>query len=895
MAVLNIYACFESSVTTTPVPMLKKLFFLSLLMPLFADAQVSQDVAVPLTITVGQSPVSVLVEWPNPTGGNLLLVRRTKGQQGSQWISLLSETGSTLTSYNDLNVAAGQIYEYALRRTTSVDAFGYAHAAVYAPVTDSRGKVMVIVDSTTAGALAFELDRLKNDMTGDGWQVITRQIGGNATVASVKNMIGTTYSLDPQGLKQVLLIGSVPVPYSGNTAWDGHGDHQGAWPADVYYGDLYGLWTDASVNNITPSRPANQNIPGDGKFDQSYIPSIVELAVGRIDFRKIDASAFGEAGATGLIRRYLDKNHAWRTGAYEVEPKALVDDNFGYFGGEAFAANGYRNAYPVVGQANVVNADFFNNTNPQTWLMGYGCGGGHYQGAGGVGTSSNFATDTINVVFSNLFGSYFGDWDHESNPFMVAALASRGGILTCSWAGRPHQFYQALASGETMGYCIRETHNAQYNNGFVNTFGRSGAHITLLGDPTLRVNVVAPPSDVVAETVCGNVRVAWHPARKPVDGYLVYRSLSAEGPFARITAQAVTDTSFTDYNPVEGTLFYQIRSVKSTGNPGGGVYVNNSTGSTGTVSYTAPAPLQASATATVITCAVPESAISAAANFDVSTWSWSGPGAFASSDPMALTTIPGVYMLTATDASGCTATAAATVQIDTVVSNGPLVPGTAVICDGDCLDFVTAGIYTVSPGQICDPGTYIVTVTNSSNGCTAASSVAITEPAPIQFSATITNETVQGASNGAITVIISGGTSAGYQWSNGAITPTLTGLSAGVYTLTVTDLTNGCSDVLTFEVGVDIAAAGEIAGLVECSLAPNPAVGKSTLTLLLERAVPVGLQLTDGTGRIVRSYPAVETAELRQHIDLSGLVPGVYILVISADGQKKSLVLAAGY
>ena len=874
--------------------MMKRFLFLAFLLPLFVNAQVSQDVTVPLTATVSQSPVSVLIEWPNPTGGNLLLLRRTKGQSGTQWISLINATGSTLTSYNDQNVVAGQTYEYALRRTTTFDAFGYAHVAVHAPATDSRGKVMIVIDSTNASALAFELDRLKNDMIGDGWQVITRQIGSNATVTSIKSMIGTAYSLDPQGLKQVLLIGSVPVPYSGNTAWDGHGDHQGAWPADVYYGDLYGLWTDATVNNITPARPANQNVPGDGKFDQSYIPSIVELAVGRVDFRKIDAPAFGETDATGLIRRYLDKNHAWRTGAYEVEQRALVDDNFGYFGGEAFAANGYRNAYPVVGPANIVNTDFFNNTNPQTWLIGYGCGGGHYQGAGGVGSSSNFATDTINIVFSNLFGSYFGDWDHESNPFMVAALASRGGILTCSWAGRPHQFYQALASGETMGYCIRETHNAQYNNGFVNTFGRSGAHITLLGDPTLRVNVVAPPSGVQAESICGNVHVSWQPSVKGVDGYLVYRSLSADGPFIRISSQTVTDTVFTDFNPVEGTLYYQIRAVRNTANAGGGVYTNNSTGSTGSVVFTTPVPLEVSASATVITCAVPEAAITSSASFDVSSWNWSGPGGFASSDPVALTTIPGTYVLTATDASGCTATTAVAVQIDTVATNGPILPGTAIICDGDCLNLVTAGIYTVSPSEICDPGTYIITVTNSSNGCTTTSSVSITEPAPILFNATITDETSPGASNGAITVNITSGIPVSFLWSNGASTQYLTGLGAGVYTLTVTDLTNGCSDILTFEVGVGMSATGEIPGLVGYTLAPNPAAGQSTLTLFLERALPVGLQLTDLTGRVIYSYPTVETAELKQHIDLSGLVPGVYVLIVSADGQRKCLTLVVG-
>lgn len=874
--------------------MMKKILFLLLSLPVLSQAQVSQDVTVPLTATASLSPLSVLIEWPNPTGGNLLLIRRTKGQTGAQWISLINATGSTQSSYLDQNIVAGQTYEYALRRTTTIDALGYAHVAVHAPATDSRGKVMIVIDSTNASLLASELDRLKNDMIGDGWQVITRQIGSDATVTSVKSMIGTAYSLDPQGLKQVLLIGSVPVPYSGNTAWDGHGDHQGAWPADVYYGDLFGLWTDASVNNITPARPANQNVPGDGKFDQSYIPSIVELAVGRIDFRKIDAPAFGEANATGLIRRYLDKNHAWRTGAYEVEQRALVDDNFGYFGGEAFGANGYRNAYPVVGPANIVNTDFFNNTNPQTWLMGYGCGGGHYQGAGGVGSSSNFATDTINIVFSNLFGSYFGDWDHESNPFMVAALASRGGILTCSWAGRPHQFYQALASGETMGYCIRETHNAQYNNGFANTFGRSGAHITLLGDPTLRVNVVAPPTGVQAETVCGNVRVNWHPPVKGVDGYLVYRSLSADGPFTRISAQIQTDTVFTDYNPADGTLYYQIRAMKSTSNPGGGIYLNNSTGTTGSVVFTTPAPLEVSAAATVITCAVPESAIFGSANFDVSSWSWSGPGGYTSSDPVALTTLAGIYVLTATDASGCTATTAVAVQTDTVAISGPVLPGTAVICNGDCLDLVTAGIYTVSPNEICDPGTYIITVTNSSNGCTATSTVAITEPAPILFNASITAESVPGASNGSITVSIIGGLPVTFQWSNGASTQNLTGLSAGIYTLTVTDLTNGCSDILTFEVGLAMSATNEIPGLITCELAPNPSAGRSTLTLQLEQVEPVEIQLFDGTGRMIHNYPTVETGMLRQHLDLTGLTPGAYTLVISVSGHRKRMSLIIG-
>ena len=46
-------------------------------------------------------------------------------------------------------------------------------------------------------------------------------------------------------------------------------------------------WTDVSVNVTVASDPRNHNIPGDGKFDQSYIPGTLELAVGRIDMHDL--------------------------------------------------------------------------------------------------------------------------------------------------------------------------------------------------------------------------------------------------------------------------------------------------------------------------------------------------------------------------------------------------------------------------------------------------------------------------------------------------------------------------------------------------------------------------------------------------------------------------------
>ncbi len=96
-------------------------------------------------------------------------------------------------------------------------------------------------------------------------------------------------------------------------------------------------------------------------------------------------------------------------------------------------------------------------------------------------------------------------------------------------------------------------------------------------------------------------------------------------------------------------------------------------------------------------------------------------------------------------------------------------------------------------GVILSAGTYTVTVTDSL-GCTLTASAIITQPTALTTSITVSaNVSCNADSNGKLTSTVSGGTSPySYSWTNGGTSAANSGLSAGSYTLTVTDK-NGCS------------------------------------------------------------------------------------------------------
>ncbi len=561
-------------------------------------AQTTADLTVQISATVQASPAQITLHWPqDPAATSYAVYRKAAGAVG--WGSTLATLGAADTTFTDPNVAVGDAWEYRISKTaTGYSGLGYCYAGIERPVRDYMGKLILVIDTTYAQNLASEIDRLIQDLWGDGWQVIKLPVDRADSVTGVHDRIQAEWTADPVNVRSVLLLGHVPVPYSGNLNPDGHPDHQGAWPADVYYGEMNGQWTDMTVNNSNASRPANQNTLGDGKFDQSNIPSDVDLEVGRIDFANMPVFVVGEEA---LLRRYLDKDHAWRMKEFTVQDSAVVDDNFGVFGGEAFATSGWRNFAPMVGARHVYAGDFRTDLNARDHLWAYGCGGGWYQGAGGIGASSDFAGDSLRGVFTMVFGSYHGDWDSDDN-FLRAALASKGHILSCAWAGRPNWHVQHMGLGEPIGYAAKLTQNnfSTYLGGY----GARGVHIALMGDPSLRMHVCAPPTNLTVTLANGGNahELNWTPSPEAILRYIIYRQDTLDGRFWRIATTGLNTATYTDSCMQPGDYRYMVRAEElRTGYSGS--YHNLSQGAIGSITNASMYALQTDALPTSTYCA----------------------------------------------------------------------------------------------------------------------------------------------------------------------------------------------------------------------------------------------------------------------------------------------------
>ncbi len=217
---------------------------------------------------------------------------------------------------------------------------------------------------------------------------------------------------------------------------------------------------------------------------------------------------------------------------------------------------------------------------------------------------------------------------------------------------------------------------------------------------------------------------------------------------------------------------------------------------------------------------------------NTTTYSWTNDaGTYSATSKNISNLSVGVYSVDITDANGCVLTdsytltqPASAISAALTITNVSCNSGTngqiALATSGGNSPYTyswtkTAGVGTFSSTlrdiSNLTAGTYSVTITDN-KGCTNISSASVTQPlnAISITTASLTNVNCFNGSNGAININTTGGTvtptNYTYLWSNGSTLEDLTNLSAGNYTVTVTDA-NACTASQGFSITQPAALA----------------------------------------------------------------------------------------
>ena len=241
---------------------------------------------------------------------------------------------------------------------------------------------------------------------------------------------------------------------------------------------------------------------------------------------------------------------------------------------------------------------------------------------------------------------------------------------------------------------------------------------------------------------------------------------------------------------------------------------NNGCSAVATVSVASSTPLILNSSVNATTCGLNNGTAAITFNNPISspTYTWNTSATTDSIGGLA----SGSYSVTVTN-GGCTAST--TVTIATSVGTTFTTSTTATTC-GNANGSATASLTSIAhnPTYMWNnngntatinglaSGTYTVTVTN--NGCSATASVSVAPSTGLSIS-TSSTAAVCIQQNGTATVSETNPVSPTYAWSNNGTTAQITGLAAGIYTVTVTDA--GCSSTLSVTVAQSSGTLSSIA------------------------------------------------------------------------------------
>ncbi len=491
-----------------------------------------------------------------------------------------------------------------------------AAATITVGSSASGSKITAVNVTHSAGGFAPGQSLTMTENTTGSGAVLT--VGTVSTTTSphilIRNALIDLYNEFPGELKNVVLLGRVPVPRSGASGSypDGHIPTKAAWGADAYYADMDGTWPDAS-SNVTLAKGQSTisdfvnagklNLPGDDKFDPMAMSGItgpnkfLELGFGRVDLSN------AVPGEYEGLRMYFNKLHRYKTAAPDFQAGRKGVFRFqGQPGGytQMVPITFFRSIPGVLGMENVtlirnsdregapVGADDAEDDSQIDLDSQYSDMNGPFLF---FFKSSKTPSNSVGgkAVFWTGLQSHYGFWFLEntgSTYAMQRRLAEDNFALSWTWTVGTEYLYHRMGMGLDIGDMMKVSMSGRTsasNGGLQPSYGGfadPALYMNHMGCPSLRLFMFEPPSELSVVPNGGNPELSWSASpAEGLTGYHVYRSATEGGPYTRVTAEPVAGTTYTDTSVSSGLWHYMVRAVRLE-TSGGGTFWNASLGVT---------------------------------------------------------------------------------------------------------------------------------------------------------------------------------------------------------------------------------------------------------------------------------------------------------------------------
>jgi gliding motility-associated-like protein len=481
-------------------------------------------------------------------------------------------------------------------------------------------------------------------------------------------------------------------------------------------------------------------------------------------------------------------------------------------------------AAPIVSITNNANTTILTCT--QTSIDLTATGGGTYSWSNG--TTIVGATATLNVTSP---GTYTVTVTSTNGCTATSAVVITQNITapTAAITANPNT---TMLSCTNNALSLTASGGGSYSwtNG-TNTIG-TGATISISNPGTYTVTVTGANgcTATAATTITQNNQAPTVSIAATANGVLTCSNTSIT-----LTGSSSTGTGTATW--LNGTTVISTGPISGTGNVSNlvvntpGTYTLNileANGCLGTANYTVTqniavptAVITNNTASTLLTCS--QTSISLLASGGT-TYSWSNGTSIVGTNAVLSLTSPGTYTVTITGTNGCIDTEQLSITQNITAPTSAITNNTAatqLTCSLTSISLTATGggTYSWSNGTtivgtsanltVTTPGTYTVTVSSSTNGCTSTSATTITQnitapqaaissvPSPAVLTCTTTSIALT-ASGGGSYSWISTGTNLGSQANISVTTP-------GTYTVTVTGA-NGCTSTVNSTVTQNIAA-----------------------------------------------------------------------------------------